>query len=261
MEFIKVKVKSIEKIKPDIFLLAFDSTYLAKHALPGQFLHLKIKSAILRRPLSIHNIKGKTIYILFRVRGKGTDILSRYKVNDSLDILGPLGKGFDVRCQKTEGRQQNILIAGGIGVAPLIFLAKRISEQNPKGNKLILLGAKTKKDILCEKELKKIGFKIAIATDNGSRGFKGTVVGLLKNELLTIDHKVLINIYSCGPEVMLKAIYDLVKVKDNISLQVSFEQFMGCGVGICCGCSIEAKDGYKKVCKDGPVFPAKGIWG
>ena len=119
-----VKVKKLNKIKADIFLLSFDSAYISKHSYPGQFLHVKIIKTILRRPFSIHYIKGKTVFILFRIRGRATKSLSGYKPGDKINVIGPLGKGFCLNGKSDE----NILLAGGLGVAPLVFLAQRLKK-------------------------------------------------------------------------------------------------------------------------------------
>lgn len=260
-----VRVKKLNKIKADIFLLSFDSVYLSQNSCPGQFLHIKIIKTILRRPFSIHYIRGKTVFILFRIRGRGSKILSEYQPGDKLSIIGPLGKGFKVSQQSTvhsPQRERDVLIAGGLGVAPLLFLAQRLTtvhSQQSKVHRLVLLGASTKKEILCEQEFKNMGYRVIIATEDGSRDYKGTVTEVLKKILDTRYSILTTNIYACGPEAMFKGIKKVIGKSRNINCQVSFEQFMGCGLGICCGCAIETKAGYKKVCKDGPVFNIKDV--
>lgn len=264
MKQLKVKTAFIKKIKPDIYLLGLDSSYLAKTAKPGQFLHIKVdeKTTILRRPLSIHKIEKNLIYLLFRVRGRGTKFLSQCKKGDTFDVIGPLGNGFDCEGRKTKD-ERRILVAGGMGVAPLVFLAeklKKTKDRKPKIKDIILLGAKNEKEILAEKEFKKLGFEIHIATDDGSRGFNGSVVDLLKKILSTYQPKNLsTSLYACGPKEMFYEIKKVLEKYPKIKAQVSFEQFMGCGLGICYGCAIETKEGYKKVCKDGPVFDLRII--
>ncbi|MDD5583805.1 MAG: dihydroorotate dehydrogenase electron transfer subunit [Candidatus Omnitrophica bacterium] len=261
---LKIRIESLKELHPQVYLLKFKSPLLAKAAAPGQFLHVKVDSekTILRRPLSIHAIEDSTLRILFRVRGRGTQILSQYKKGDTLDIIGPLGNGFSLEGRRTkdEGR---ILVAGGLGVAPLVFLAQKISQtkdQKQKIKNLVLLGAKSKKEVLAENEFKKSGFEVRVATDDGSRGFKGTVTALLEKILLAQDLKSSsVHIYACGPKEMFSAIKQIIEPYPNAKCQVSFEQFMGCGLGICCGCVIETTKGYKKVCKDGPVFDIKEI--
>lgn len=256
----KVKIKEVKKVKDDIFLLSFSSAHLMKNAQPGNFLHLKSKATILRRPLSIHKMANDLIYILFKVKGKGTEALAKSK-NDQLDVIGPLGNGF-----KIKRGENSILVAGGIGVAPLLFLAQRLIKspkakvQNLKLRNTILIGTKNKKEIVCEKEFKNLGFKVKIATEDGSKGEPGFVTDLLKNQLSTMDRRLWTNIYACGPKEMFYQIHKIAKNKKNLNIQVSFEQFMGCGLGVCCACVIDTKQGYKKVCEDGPVFKKEHIW-
>ena len=247
-----VRVKKLSKIKDDIFLLSFDSAYISKNSYPGQFLHIKIIRTILRRPFSIHCLKGKTIFILFRIRGRGTKILSGYKAGDKLSIIGPLGKGFCLNGKV----KKNIFLAGGLGVAPLVFLADRIEKPKP----LVILGAKNRNDSIGADEFKKRGCKVYVVTEDGSKGKKGTAVDILKSLFKKFNKSDKINIYTCGPEAMFKGIRKVIGKNKNITCQVSFEQFMGCGLGVCCGCTIETKGGYRKVCKDGPVFNIKDIW-
>jgi dihydroorotate dehydrogenase electron transfer subunit len=228
--------------------------------------HIKIdeKVTILRRPFSIHKISGNTIYVLFRVRGRGTRLLSQLGRGDVLDIIGPLGNGFAIR-PKTKGQGPktdtlNILVAGGMGVAPLVFLAQKLKQTtNYKLQTTVLLGAKNKNEVLAEQEFKKLGFDVHIATDDGSRGYKGTVVALLKKTIAMHSALCAMQAYACGPQEMFYEIAKIIKHYRNIACQVSFEQFIGCGLGICCGCSIETKQGYKKLCKDGPVFDIKEL--
>jgi dihydroorotate dehydrogenase electron transfer subunit len=267
------QLSSLKRIKPDVFGLSFNSVFLAKNSQPGQFLHIKINKVILRRPFSINSIKGNTIRILFRVKGRGTKLLSQYKKSQKLNIIGPLGKGFDCEGRKTRD-ERRILVAGGLGVAPLLFLAERLNRlrqtTDDRRQTIVLLGAKSKKEILSEKEFKKLGCKVLVATEDGSKGIKGTAINLLKKQLRTTlarrslgeggNYKLRTNIYSCGPEPMFKEINKIIARKKNINCQVSFEQFMGCGLGICCGCTIKTKHGYKKACKDGPVFNIRDIW-
>ncbi|UCG35884.1 MAG: dihydroorotate dehydrogenase electron transfer subunit [Candidatus Omnitrophota bacterium] len=250
---LKVKVKDIKKVNDNIFLLSISSAYLASQSRPGQFLHFKIHSTILRRPLSVHRVKGKEAHVLFKIRGKGTEILSRYKKGEILDVIGPLGNGFFLK-KAAAMETTNILVAGGIGVAPLMFLAEKL-----RGEKLVLLGAKTKKEIVCELEFRRVGCKVSVATEDGSKGIKGTATELLRKTLMGSEAGK-INIYACGPQEMLSQINNVIDSHPVLECQVSFEQFMGCGLGVCCGCTIETKHGYKKVCKDGPVFNIKDVW-
>ncbi|MBL7130960.1 MAG: dihydroorotate dehydrogenase electron transfer subunit [Candidatus Omnitrophica bacterium] len=244
------------------------------------------------------NIRISEIEILYKVVGVGTKILSQKKPGDKLDVLGPLGNGFSIldarpstslpglpitraRAGRTtlslsnpstfaqgsilsliEGSKGrcSILVGGGIGVAPLVFLSERLvhSQQSTVNRKtIVLLGAKTKSQILCEKEFKDLGCEVRISTDDGSKGFRGKTTELLKELLWTKDYR-LSTIYACGPKPMLKEIANISK-RYKIPAQVSLEEHMACGIGACFGCVVETKDGYKRVCKDGPVFDACNI--
>jgi dihydroorotate dehydrogenase electron transfer subunit len=211
------------------------------------------------------------------VLGEGTQILSQRRKGEFLQVIGPLGNGFSYRSQGQEVRRSSVLVAGGMGVAPLIFLAEKLREiQNPKSKiqNTVLIGAKTKNQILCEKEFKSCGYEVKIATDDGSKGFKGKVTELLR-DILASSFKLqasskhitkpvacslqpLVAIYACGPKPMLKEIAMLSR-KYNIPSQVSLEEHMACGIGACLGCAVNTKQGYKRVCQDGPVFFADEI--
>ena len=209
---------------------------------------------LLRRPFSVHKIKGSSIKILYEVVGRATRILSEKKAGEYLDIIGPLGNGFSYQLSAIS-RHYSILVAGGMGVAPLVFLAEKIK----KGEMLVLIGAKTKGQILCEKDFRGLGREVKISTDDGSQGFQGKVTDLLE-QILQARHCALesIAIYACGPRPMLKAITQISK-KYGIPAQISLEEHMACGFGACFGCAIKTINGQRRVCKEGPVFKADEI--
>jgi len=256
---LRAKIVYNKIVKANYFQCAFFAPAIVRRARPGQFVDIRVNDTLeplLRRPLSIHRVDGKRVEVIYEVVGKGTEILSKKKTGDTLDVIGPLGSGFTFN-------ERAILVAGGMGVAPLIFLAEKLAEvksQKSKVKSQVLIGAKTKSKILCEKEFKQLGYKIKISTDDGSRGFKGKVADLLKRILLknsrTCEPKN--SIYACGPRPMLKEISALSK-KYNIPAQISLEEHMACGIGACLGCVVKAKDGYRRVCKEGPVFNADEI--
>ena len=250
----KIKIAANNRISGQYFQLVFKAPQLARLALPGQFLEARVSDSyepLLRRPFSIHKISGANIVILYEVLGPATEILAKKKAGDYLDILGPLGNGFSYRTPNTEHRTP-ILVAGGMGVAPLLFLAERLSKSQ------VLIGARSKAQILCEKEFQKLGCSVKIATDDGSQGFKGKVTDLLNRILrLAISDKRLA-IYACGPRPMLKEISKVSK-KYKIPAQISLEEHMGCGIGACLGCVVNTKEGFKRACKEGPVFNADQI--
>ncbi|MCM8789843.1 MAG: dihydroorotate dehydrogenase electron transfer subunit, partial [Candidatus Omnitrophica bacterium] len=198
---------------------------IARQAKPGQFVNIKVSDGVeplLRRPLSIHRVLGQNIEVLFEVVGKGTEIIAQRKVGEFLDIIGPLGNGFSVSALTG----LPILVAGGMGVAALVFLAEQLTPTPPHPHTptpIVLIGAKTKSHILCEKEFKKLGCEIKIATEDASKGFKGKITDLLKKFLLTTCNLELRTIYSCGPKPMLKEIAEISK-KHNIPAQVSLEE-------------------------------------
>jgi len=207
----------------------------------------------------VHRANNSNIEILFEVVGRGSRLLSQKKPGDYLDIIGPLGNGFTFREPRTENREP-ILIAGGMGIAPLFFLAESLirgKRSSAYGKIQVLIGAKTKSHILCEKDFKKLGCDVQIATDDGSKGFKGRATDLLKVLLSTIDHRPS-TIFSCGPKPMLK---ELIRITGQYSIpsQISLEAHMACGIGACLGCVVNTKAGYKRVCKDGPVFSGDEI--
>jgi len=252
---IKTTILYNKKVQGDYFHLVFESLKIAGKALPGQFLNIRIgvgNEPLLRRPFSIHRVKGRKVEILYEVIGQGTKILSQRKTGEFLDIIGPLGNGFNYTLHAARYTLP-ILVAGGMGVAPLMFLAEKLNKRKT----LILIGAKTKNHILCEKDFKKLGCEVKIASDDGSHGFKGYVSELLKNELYAKRY-TLNAIYACGPRPMLKEI-SLISKQRNMEAQISLEEHMACGIGACLGCVIGTTKGYKRVCKDGPVFNAEEI--
>lgn len=263
MEQASVKIAYNKKISTEYSLCGIVAPRIASQAKPGQFLNIRINDTLeplLRRPLSIHRVHGSIIELLFEVVGKGSKILSERKAGEILDVIGPLGNGFDCSILTTP-HSIPILIAGGMGVAPLVFLAEKLQgvTRSP-GHQVasaVLIGAQTKKKILCAKEFKKLGCEVKIATDDGSQGFKGKVTDLLMSLLSTIDYR-LSTIYACGPRPMLKAI-SRIATENNFSAQISLEEHMSCGVGACLGCAVNTRTGYQRVCAEGPVFDAGTI--
>lgn len=209
---------------------------------------------LLRRPFSVHRSGRVGLQILYRVVGKGTSILRDKKPGEVLDMIGPLGNTFPFK-----GRKKKILIAGGLGIAPIFGLAESIAG-NPSNDKPSLFyGAVTGKELLCKKELKGIGIKPVIATDDGTAGQKGNIVNILEGSIisgsLNPDESI---IYACGPEPMLKALSALSD-KYGIKGYAALEQKMACGIGTCLGCVVQTTSGLKRVCKEGPVFPLNEI--
>ncbi len=229
---------------------------ITKDAKPGQFLELKVSETgepFLRRPISINSIDGDLVTIIFAVKGKGTELLSKVEVGKKIDIMGPLGKGvFEVQ------EYNNVaIIGGGLGSYPLYELTKRLKGKTSIN---VYLGFRDKSVVTCEKEFEEIGVnKLVIATDDGSYKEKGFAIDFMKKD---IEEHMVDRIFACGPTPMLRAIKKYAE-ENNIPCQVSLEERMGCGIGACLGCAVKVKeDGnevYKHVCKDGPVFFAKDV--
>ena len=259
----KFKILSNKKVGLDYFKMAICAPQIARKATPGQFVHLRCLNStepLLRRPFSFHKLNHNNFEILYKVKGLGTNLLAKKLKGDKIDVLGPLGNGFNLQLRTYN--LQLILVAGGMGVAPLLALAERLAERKKI---VVLLGAKTKDSILCARDFSKLGAKVQIATDDGSRGYKSLVTDLLKKVLklatsdtLTGTGKRQATIYACGPKPMLEEIAHIT-FRNRIFAQGSLEQNMACGVGACLGCAIKTKAGYKRVCKDGPVFNLREI--
>lgn len=225
----------------------------ANKAVPGQFLHVKVNEGLyplLRRPMSLHEIDREKgiLGLLYQVKGKGTEILSRRIPGTEIDIMGPLGKGFTLNFPGHHG----VIVGGGIGVAPLYPLAQEL-KKNGK-DVTVILGARTAQMLLGKEKYVSLGCRVLITTDDGSKGIKGTAAELLAG--FVKDHQVNF-IYACGRAPMLKQVETICQ-EGGIKGEISMEAYMGCGVGACLSCSCERNDTsekrYAKVCTDGPVF-------
>lgn len=249
-----VKILSNYEVAPMHYRLLFKEKALSKKILPGQFIHIKFNNTndpMLRRPFSVFSSSGGEIEILYKVIGRGTEILSKLKEGDKLDIIAPCGNSFLMPKDKST---LNIVVAGGMGIAPMHALCLGLLEK--KREMIIFLGAKSKKFLICLDELKKLKVKTHITTDDGTFGNKGLVTGELQKFLPKLKRNSVI--YVCGPHVMMYYVSRLAKDYD-IPCQVSLEEKMACGVGACMGCSVLTRSGYKNVCSDGPVFNSKEI--
>ncbi len=258
MKKIKAGVIDNYRVSPGFYRMSVNSAYLGKNTVPGQFFEVKCpdgSGAFLRRPLGAHRINKYGVEMLYEVVGKGTAALSTMKKGQELDIIGPLGSGFTL--PPADGKKREaILVGGGIGVAPLVALAEGLKRY---ARTTVIIGACKKTHVLCESDMKKAGAKVLVATEDGSMGAKGLVTGLLAKALKAAHDTRKTAIYACGPVGMLKAVAGLA-AEYGAPCQVSMEEHMACGVGVCLGCPVKMRTGgYKMVCKDGPVFDAGGI--
>ena len=208
----------------------------------GQFVNILIEGLYLRRPISVCDLNGNLLTLVYKVVGKGTEKMSLMKEGEKLDVLTELGNGYDL----SASGDNPLLIGGGVGVPPMYLCAKRLIEGGKRVS--VILGFNTKDEIFYEEEFKKLGAKVYVTTVDGSYGVKGFVTTVMEN----LDYSYF---YTCGPEPMLKAVYNLSKT----SGQFSFEERMGCGFGACMGCSCKTLYGNKRICKDGPVLVKEEI--
>jgi len=243
-------IVSNSEIIPSHHLLCLEAPDIAADADAGQFITIKCgDSLILRRPISIHQVTDSGYLLLFfQVVGQGTLWLSQRQKGERLDLLGPLGNNFTI-----EPASRNLLlVAGGIGIAPLAFLAQQALKQNKSPR--LLLGARTK-ELLYPTEYLPPGMEVLVTTEDGSYGTKGMATDILYRHLNWADQ-----ILACGPKAMYQTIASLMQQQPaRRPVQVSLEVRMGCGLGACFSCSIKTRYGMKQVCKDGPVFNLEEI--
>jgi len=211
-------------------------------AASGQFVNIQLDGLFLRRPISVCDLDGDKLTIVYKAVGKGTEQMSRMQAGEKLDVLTGLGNGYDLSLSGANP----VLLGGGVGVPPMYLLAKKLLEQGKKVS--VILGFNTKSEIFYEQEFKKLGCDVTVTTVDGSYGTKGFVTTALEN----MDYSYF---YTCGPEPMLKAVYKA----SATSGQMSFEKRMGCGFGACMGCSCKTITGYKRICKEGPVMKREEI--
>ncbi|MBE5749338.1 MAG: dihydroorotate dehydrogenase electron transfer subunit [Clostridiales bacterium] len=205
---------------------------------PGQFVNIQLDGLFLRRPISVCDYEDGKLTIIYKVVGKGTEQMAAMDEGKFLDVLTGLGNGYftDFSGEKP------LLIGGGVGVPPLYNLAKTLLKEGKKPT--VILGFNTKKEVFYEQEFKSLGVNVLVTTADGSYGIKGFVTDAVK-EVGEYTY-----VYTCGPEPMLKAVYNAT----TTSGEYSFEERMGCGFGACMGCSCKTKYGNKRICKDGPVL-------
>ncbi|MBW1810572.1 MAG: dihydroorotate dehydrogenase electron transfer subunit [Deltaproteobacteria bacterium] len=261
--FIEAEVVSVERVAYATVSIGLKAAEIAGQVQPGQFVMVGSHNAdthdpFLNRPFSVHECDQKTtIQLLIGIVGRGTQNLARLEPGNRLSVLGPLGTGFNVPA----AADPVIIIGGGLGIAPLNYLARQ-SLKN--GKKVILLyGAGSREQLIPTADLESLGVKIKIATDDGSRGVRGNAAMLLESRLADIAAETRKQAYlaACGPWKMLQALAEICS-KNVLNLEVSLESKMACGVGACLGCTHFLSDGSgQRVCKEGPVFSANEVFG
>ena len=240
------EILSNDEVAENIFRIIVDAPELAETSHAGQFIQVKISDAFtLRRPFGIASTAGGRVKIFYRVVGHGTEILSHKHAGERLDILGALGKGFTPRDGKI------LLVGGGMGLAPLLCASENFSAD-------VLIGGRNVGEVnFWQDEFRPNVEEIFVTTDDGSAGHYGFVTDLLPEILSAKNYSAVL---TCGPEIMMRGVARIADEK-NLPCEVSFEKRMACGLGACLSCSIDTVDGRKKVCKDGPVFDARKVFG
>lgn len=257
----RVKIIGNEKVAEGYYRMRLACPAIARRARPGQFVSLRVSGGcdpLLRRPFGVHRVASGQLDVLYEVVGPGTRLLAQRARGESLDIVGPLGNGFIL--PKRQSAARTVLVAGGMGVAPLLYLAQKLAEGQPRMGKkkpVVLIGAKTRRGILCDREFRALGCEVTIATDDGSRGFRGRVSDALNRFFSTRDRRPP-TIFACGPHPMLQEVARIA-ARRSLDAQVSLEAHMACGIGACLGCVVRTVNGDKRVCKEGPVFAAHEI--
>ena len=270
-------------VAPGHFVMKLRSKKIGKTALPGQFVQILCSGdsmdPLLPRPFSFLEASASDFSILYNVVGQGTGLMAKFKKGDKTHVLGPLGKGFTLRRKKEDGRGKRLLVGGGVGIPPLYHLAENLvrAKEVKKTDIHVFLGARNKSLLLCEKDFAKLGIKMYLATDDGTKGHKGFVTQILVKFLKSsISHLSSSLIHCCGPIPMLKAV-SLVASEFGVPNEASVEVPMACGFGACLGCAIKVRTdvgaGLKPApttapnyrfaiaCTEGPVFEgSKILW-
>jgi dihydroorotate dehydrogenase electron transfer subunit len=240
------RVTANSELMPQVHLIWLESPGIASQAQPGQFVMVHCgEDTLLRRPFSIHQIDGKRLALLLNVVGIGTRWLSQCQPGDSLDLLGPLGNGFSIH----PNSKNLLLVAGGIGIAPIHFLSH---EAQKRGYQVtLLIGVQTAAQL--PSHLLSMPVVYVTASEDGSTGKRGMITDYLSGYISLMDQ-----VFACGPVDMYKTMARMPELR-NKPVQISLEVRMGCGLGVCYGCTVKTRSGLKQVCKDGPIFELNDI--
>ena len=243
MKQLTFEIKSNEQIAKNVYRMQLggDTTGI----LPGQFVNIRVQGQFLRRPISVCNVEPSLnnaeplLTIIYKVVGVGTEAMSHLPVGTQLDVLTVLGNGYDL----TKAGNAPLLVGGGVGVPPMYMLARQLREMGKTVR--VILGFNTKDEVFYEEEFRALGCDVTVTTVDGSHGIKGFVTNALDGQQSYY--------YTCGPLPMIKALIQAAGTNGEVSM----EERMGCGFGACMGCTIQTTQGPKRVCKEGPVFPAE----
>ena len=224
-----------ERLTPNVFrmVLAGDTSAITA---AGQFVNIALEGKYLRRPISVCDLDGDRLTLIYKAVGSGTAQMASLPAGGSLDLLTGLGNGYDI----SESGDRPVLLGGGVGVPPLYLLARRLLAAGKRVS--VVLGFNTAAEVFCEADFRALGAIVTVTTADGSYGIRGFVTDALPTDY---DY-----FFTCGPEPMLKAVWRAARTDG----QFSFEERMGCGFGACMGCSCKTVTGYKRICRDGPVL-------
>ena len=233
-----LKITANERLTHDAFAMTFEG---CSHVKPGSFVELSLDGFFLARPFGAGDYSDGKLTVFYRVVGEGTEAMTSLKAGKEISALTGLGNGF-----RTERAKRPLLVGGGLGVAPLYYLAEDFASRGVRPT--VVAGFRSARDVILRKEFAAIS-DIVVTTDDGTEGYRGNAVSYLKNNSVEYDYY-----YACGPTVMLKYLTEF-----DVKGEVSLEARMGCGFGACMGCSIMTRSGPKRVCKEGPVFDAAEV--
>jgi len=249
---------SLRRTWGDYHLIRMTSPRIAQQAHPGQFIMVRVSGSsvpLLRRPFSIHFSEEDDLDIFFQTTGMGTSILAEKKEGEELDILGPLGNGFDL--ETASNGNKSVAVGGGRGIAPLYFLARKLLDAG--SDITVLYGGKSARDIPLKELFEANNIPLLCSTDDGSEGFAGLVTELFVSRIERLKPGI---IFACGPDLMMEEIAGITQ-KSGTPAQLSLESIMGCGFGACWGCvkriRISGTEEWTKICQEGPVFPSDRI--